>query len=459
MHVPPLQGAPWDRKATIVLFALVLACAASLLGLVHPWYEATRETADGSIYLVCARSLLAGEGYSVLGQPFTVRPPGFSLLLAPVLALRGLDFQALNLLVASFGVLAAACLFVLARPSLGDAGAAALALVLWLNPGFRHLSNQVMSDVPGLALALACLVLRGWAARRPSLRRDLALGVAIALAAYVRTAAVLIVPAEIVVRLLARRDGDGITFSRFVRSRVLALVAVPLLLLAPWSVRNAVNHPPWPAEQTLLASYSTGMWHVDGGDPSSPSVGLGEVLARVPEQLPRILAHLGGRLDPQAAGDGSMVLGASLAIALLLAAYRGRSAPAVFALLLLGTLAVYFAVDGRLALPVFALGLLAAAEVVSRLLQRATGPRAARGIVAGLLLLLAAHDAAPRRDWEAIRAAHAADLAYARAIGQRLSPADVLAAPAGWHLSVLLDRPVWNLAHAGRREVFAGSSA
>jgi hypothetical protein len=133
-----------------------------------------------------------------------------------------------------------------------------------------------------------------------------------------------------------------------------------------------------------------------------------------------------------------------------------RGEYAVFALLLLGTLAVYFAVDGRLALPVFALGLLAATEVVSRLLQRATGPRAARGIVAGLLLLLAAHDAAPRRDWEAIRAAHAADLAYARAIGQRLSPADVLAAPAGWHLSVLLDRPVWNLAHAGRREGFAG---
>src|SRR5678815_2112858 len=100
MHCPAMQppAAPrWDRRATAALLLLLLLCAASTAWLVHPWYEATRLTADGSIYLLTAKSLLAGEGYAVLGEPFTVRPPGFSLLLAPLLAARGLDFHALNL--------------------------------------------------------------------------------------------------------------------------------------------------------------------------------------------------------------------------------------------------------------------------------------------------------------------------------------------------------------------------
>jgi hypothetical protein len=100
-----------ERGSAWPLVALVAAALGSLVFLVHPWYEATRETADASIYLLCAKSLLAGEGYSVLGQPFTVRPPGFSVLLVPVLAWRGLDFLALNLYVSLFGVAAVACLF------------------------------------------------------------------------------------------------------------------------------------------------------------------------------------------------------------------------------------------------------------------------------------------------------------------------------------------------------------
>jgi hypothetical protein len=46
-----------------------------LLWTVHPWYDATN---DGSMYIATARALLAGEGYSYLGSPFLIRPPGFS---------------------------------------------------------------------------------------------------------------------------------------------------------------------------------------------------------------------------------------------------------------------------------------------------------------------------------------------------------------------------------------------
>lgn len=462
MSPPPPVHSPWDRRATITLLVLVVLCAASTAWLVHPWYEATPLTADGSIYILCSKSLLAGKGYSVLGMPFTVRPPGFSLLIAPLLGARDLDFHALNLFVSSFGIAAVACLFALARPRLGDAVAACLALVLWTNPAFQHLANQVVSDVPGLALVLGCLVVARWAkrgagpraARSPSARRDLVLGLAVGLSAYVRTAAVLIVPAEILARALS--PDRPTPWRRFLRERVLVFAAVPFALLLPWSIRNASHHPPWPAEQTLLASYSTGMWHEDGGDPGSPRIPILEVLGRAPDQLPAILRHLGSRLDQDATGSFQAALGAILVAALCGAAVLRRGAPEIFALLLLGTLALYFAVDWRLSLPIFAIGLAATAGAALDVLQRFVGPRPARAIVAALLLALGLVDFAPRDGWERIRSAHARDLALASALRQRLLPADTLAAPVGWHVSLLLDRPVYNLAHVARREGFAG---
>src|SRR5262245_10650790 len=96
-----------DRSSLLLLAS---ALGASLPFLVHPWYA---PSGDASLYIATSQALLAGEGYSYLGEPFVVRPPGFSLLLAPVLATRGLDFHALNLLVALCGLIAALLLFAL----------------------------------------------------------------------------------------------------------------------------------------------------------------------------------------------------------------------------------------------------------------------------------------------------------------------------------------------------------
>jgi len=443
---------PWTRRSTAALLLLATLCAASLAGLTHPWFEATNETYDASIYLACAKSLLAGEGYSVLGMPFNVRPPGFSLVLAPVLAARGLDFLALNLLVGAFGVAAVLGLFVLARERQGDLPAFCVALALFLNPGFRHLSNQVMSDVPGLALTLLGLVLARWAERAPSARRDLGLGLGIGLGAHLRTAVVLVVPAVLLARALARgRSAQATSFLRFARQRMLVLPVATLAVLVPWSFRNALHHPPWPAEQTLLASYSTGMWHVDGGDPDSPWIAPGDLFSRARVQAPRILADLGGRLDPQAAGALPTVLGAAMLAAIAWVALRRREPLEMFALVSFGVLAVYFAHDWRLALPVFAVGLVSVAEVLAAAVARFAGLKAGSAAAAAGALALLALDFAPRRGWEEIRAAHEVDLATADALRAELAPEARLAAPVGWHWSVLLDRPVYSLYFAGKR--------
>src|SRR5262245_58553474 len=187
----------WARHAAWVLVALALAL--SLPWLVHPWYDPTN---DGSMYIATARSLVAGDGYSYLGEPFRIRLPGFACLIAPVLALRGTDFFALNLTVSLWGALGVLAFHFLLRERLGLVLAVLVPLVLWFNAGYQRLCNQVMSDVPGWTLLVGCLLLVARFERSPSAGRAALLGAAIGLATYVRAGNLLLVPALLAAELL-----------------------------------------------------------------------------------------------------------------------------------------------------------------------------------------------------------------------------------------------------------------
>jgi copper resistance protein B len=64
----------------VVLTALVAWSVACVTVLVEDRFA---EFVDSAIYMLTAKSLVAGEGYSYLGSPFFVRPPGTSALIAP----------------------------------------------------------------------------------------------------------------------------------------------------------------------------------------------------------------------------------------------------------------------------------------------------------------------------------------------------------------------------------------
>ena len=288
----------WSGREWIALAALIGVLLVSLVWFVHPWYDATN---DGSMYIACARSILSGEGYAFLGEPFRIRPPGLSYLIAPVIAVVGTDFQALNLTISLFGVLGVVLLFVFQRERLGWPLALCVALLVWLNPGYQRSCNQVMSEMPGVALLLAALCIERWAVRAPGLKsrllRELLLGIAIAAAAYVRTVNVLLAPAIVAARVLRRPSADeaGAGAARL-GLRLVPAAAVAVLLMLPWSLRNAAAEPPPPADQTYLYSYSTGMWHADAGDPRSPRLSFQDVLERVPTQSLKTVEVLGSRM-------------------------------------------------------------------------------------------------------------------------------------------------------------------
>ncbi len=444
---------PWTRWTTWVLIAFVLAACASLAVFVHPYYEATDTTNDASMYIACARSLLAGDGYEYLGSPFTIRPPGFALLIAPVLALRGLDFAALNAFVGLFGVATVALLFVWLRPRLGTLVSLAVAVVVWLNPSFRQMCNQVMSDVPGAASMLACLLVERWAERKPSVRRDLALGLAIGLASYVRSVNVLLVPAILCARAAAQLvEHRSSGWFAFVRTRALGLAIATALVVVPWSLRDSLSRPEPPVDQNFLYSYSTAMWHVDGGDPSSPRRPLSAILERVPQRAQQITSMLGSRMSTSDGSALEIAIGSLMLAALVVALVRRRSSGEFMALGVTAVLAVYFGFQGRLVLPVWILAFAALVDGVIWGLARAVNALAARAAVLVALAALVGADWAPYRGVDQIEAIHAAYVRTCDAFRQRLAPDARVAAPIGWHYSVYLDRPVYSLFFAVRRQ-------
>jgi len=457
----------WDRRSRALFVALALAMLASLPLLVQPFYEVSDETNDASMYILSAQAFVRGEGYAYLGQPFIARPPGLSVMLAPLLAWRGLDFAALHILVSLWGIAGALLLFVWTRARVGPAVAAALALCLWLNPGYQHFSNQVMSDVPGAALVLAGLVAERWAARRPSARREACLGVLIGLATYLRTACVLLLPAILAARALANARGGGarISWTVFVRQRAALSSLACVLVMLPWSARNALVAPPPPSDQNFIYSYWTGIFHADAGDPRSPARPLAELAAIFPERARAVLTLLGSRLEggggaaeadeeatgrrsaAQRAQGPSWILGLWVVgcVAYLLVRVW-RSSEILFFLLGL-VLVTYFGFRVRLGLSMYVIGLAAWAETHVALAARTFGAARARAAVTVALLALTVLDfrtqANPELEQEFERAR-----AQAQAFAEQL-PADArLGARVGWHYALLLDRPVWSLRFA-----------
>lgn len=461
------EARPWSPADRISLLLLGAGLLASLPLLVHPWYVPSGEA---SLYIATARSIAAGEGYSYLGQPFTVRAvPGFSALLAPVIALRGIDFHAMNLLVAGFGAAATLWLYVLARPRLGWLLASLAALALWFNPGMQQLCTQVLSDVPGTALLLLALCVERWARARPSRGRELVLTLAIAAASAVRQINLLLLPAIALSRVWSyAARGKRLPWSSFVAQRIVPFAAGVLLLLAPWYVHNASLQPEGAVDQTRLHSYATAMWRADPGDPDSRALGAGEILSRVPLRTLQIAEVLGSRLQERAKGQrlpGSAerglhgVLAALLLCCAGLVMLRTREPAEIYLLLSVALLLVYFGFGDRLLLPVFALSIPAAVEVLRDGLARRLGPRVGIAGAAVALLAVIVTDLSPRQGWGEIERRHRAFVDLASALEEELQPDARLGSALGFNYGVYLERPVWSIYPFMARNADPGASA
>jgi hypothetical protein len=318
-----------------------------------------------------------------------------------------------------------------------------------------------MSDVPGFALLVGCLLLERWASRRPSTAREILLGIAIGLSAYVRSANLVLVPAILCARILQRwRSGDALPMGSFVSKHLLVVAVSAWLVTVPWSIRNHQVKPPSPADQVYAYDYSTGMWHEDPGDPASPTLGISGILERIPKRLRQFSEVLGSRMQVSMQGDLPPINAPSPihagVTALLLAGLfhvwvKRREAAETFALFSLCVLSVYFGFLDRLVLPVYALSLAATVELLHSVGKRALGHSAATLTVASALCLLIVNDWNPRRNWPEIESTHRMMSENSRDLEQTLDPEACVASAQGFFYSVYLKRPVYSLSLAARR--------
>ena len=445
---------PWTRLDGLALLVLALLGVGGLVLLVHPWYD---PVSDASVYLLCARAMAAGEGYAYLGEPFYLRAPGMAALAAPFVGPNSVDFGAIHRVVSAFGVAGVALYFLFLRARIGTLLAFLCALLLWCLPGFHRLGNQVLSDVPGVALLFGCLVLERWSARSGGVVRYALLGLAIGLGTYLRAALVLLLPAIVLSRLVhhllaCRRSGPRPSAPW---GGVTALAVVTVLAMAPWSLRNAgLERSLERVDQTKQYSQSALILKEDYRDPSSAFVGGGALLERLPKRAEEALATLarlrfvkGETKESLAeAGAARIALAVLLAGCLLFALFRRFEPAEIFvggSLLAVAFFPTPFL--DRYALPVFLVALPTLVEGVRFLTRRLAGEL----IAAAMLVAWAALSFGPRDHWEEVRTHHEAWSAHCAEIDGRL-PADArIAAPRDWHhLSLFLGRPVYGLVYS-----------
>ena len=443
----------WSRVDRVVLGALVVIVLLSTAFLIHPWYE---PRPDAAIYLSTARSVAAGHGITYLESPAVVRPPGLPLLISPLMAGDSApNFRHLNALIGLFGAAGVVLLFVYQRARVGWLLALLGALSIWLNPGYQRLCNQVMSDVPAIALVLLCLLIERWASRAPSTGREVALGLAIGASAMLRSSVALLVPAILVTRLLQQVENRLAPWPSFWWRRTGLLIVTVVVIMLPWSAYEQTHPPELPVDQTYLYSRSVGMWHVDPADPGSPRVPIRDLLRRPGKHITPILDVLGSRMQVRvgpgestaepAARTGNVVVASLLLVGLFSSLWRRRSPMELFALVSLAFSLFYFSFIDRLMLPVYVFAFVGSIDSLRALLRRKMNERVATVATGACLLLLIVVDFAPRAGWEQIRSEHEWYAEAMSKVRDALPPDARIASVRGMHHSVHLGRPVFNL--------------
>jgi len=380
-HEPP-TGKDGPHRARRWLAPLALLVYAGFV--LFPWVEDSwRPEWDGGIYLLAARSLAEGDGYSYLGAPFFLRPPGLSWMLSFVAPGPDYDWTSLNRFFAAWAVAAVVAVFVYLRGKEKTRPfALGCALAVGTTPLFVRNLNWVLSEFPSLALfffGLAALE-RGGRRERLWWVWSLAGALLFAGAYHLRSVVLLALPA---VALCGWRRDRGAQHLR----AALPLVVFGLLVL-PWTlhVREVAAEAPVPSEQLLLFDYGTALFHVDPGNPESERIGREVWLQRFERNRGELASDLARSLFGSREALWQWAAAGILLAGFLVSLARGADLLDGFFPFCVVLLLFYFDYDERLALPLAPLLYLYAAQLawaLARLLRR---PAVAR-LVPGALLL------------------------------------------------------------------------
>lgn len=401
---------------------------------------------DDAAYLRHAASLLTSGRYpghlvaAVGWQPSTYRPPGWPMALFALWRMVAPSVLAGRLLLIVLGAGMCVCAAAVAGHLWGRREALAAGLLLAVNPLLLSVGASLLSETLFCVLVLGAVALALGGRGNPSWRRLVAIGVLVGAAALTRTNGLVLIPliAWLAVSGLARRPAvfRGVT-----------VAAMAVLMIAPWTIRNAVvAHRFIPvsseAGNTLAGAYNSasmardGQWleprrvgaykeiyrHYGASSALDPALttAVGHWILRHPSYPLEVLANNTGRLlgatGPAWAAfslhtvslggrAGTIVWLATLALSVLGIAglfFAKRRLPAPLLIVLLALLAPTALVTGelRFAAPLQAMLVVSASAAIIRLIDLRRGVRDLPLVLQARLLTLRVRRHARRGDAE-----------------------------------------------------------
>lgn len=223
------------RMLVIVGLALAVLVPMGACAMVFgPWIE---WTPDGFHYLALARSL--AETGAFPAERITT-PPGFPLLLAPLMSSGDFPIAGIRVLLAGGFISTCVLTFLLYRRLIGEGWAIAAAVATGLSATLLAQSTTLLSESIYLPMSLlALLILTRWSKTGPTGFSDLAWGgIAVAGAWAVRTTGLLLVP---VAAWTAFRGGEGPFARRLGRALLVTLIATAPVIA--WEMRQTAYAP------------------------------------------------------------------------------------------------------------------------------------------------------------------------------------------------------------------------
>ncbi len=173
---------------------------------------------DFAFYIHHAKNLLEGKPYSATGYIFNPSfphvgplqyPPGFPLMLVPVIALFGMNYTAMKVETILAFAAALFFIFMLFRDRLPYWWSILLIALIGLNPFFWGMRDDIASDLPFFMVACGTLWLIQWTYSStkddPHLALALPVGLAIYVASAMRPLGLMLIPALGVYDLLKAR--------------------------------------------------------------------------------------------------------------------------------------------------------------------------------------------------------------------------------------------------------------
>ena len=223
------------RKVEVGLLVGVLVVALGLrvtyLQVTGIWHRPPEH--DGIEYDFLAVHLLDGEGFSLAdGEPYGFRPPGLPVVMALLYAVFGQSYLAVRLMNVVLGALTCLPIYYFTKRVWRWQTGVIAALGVAAHPLLIYFTGMIYPESLIIFLIAIVFLLANWAMASGRIAAMVPLGLVSAVLIYVRPSLLLFGLGHVV----------WVWFSReTIRKRLVAggvLVAVILLLIVPWSVRN-----------------------------------------------------------------------------------------------------------------------------------------------------------------------------------------------------------------------------